>query len=104
MERSDRASDEALALADQAAAALASGDWAAAARDFETLVQQIPGQVAYKFELARAYEHLGRFDDAIGLLSEPDVALLPKGKQRLAGMYIRAKEFALAKPLVDELC
>ncbi len=103
MEQNGTTIEDFCALAARAESALSSGDWATAAVGYEALVQRRPEQFELKYELARAYKELGRLQDAIELLNDPSMAGLEKTKRRLTTMCIRAKNYAAAMPLVDEL-
>lgn len=103
MERNGTTIDDSRALAARVETALASGDWTTAAAGYEALVRSHPEQVELKYGLARAYEELGRLQDAVDLLTDPSVAGRSKAKSRLARMYIKTKNYTAAMPLVRDL-
>src|SRR5688500_3567490 len=84
-----------------AESAASKGDWARAVEEYEALVEADSKRVELLYELARAYEGSGRVGDAIRVLTDPRIAALSKSKSRLAGVYIRAKDYAAAMPLVE---
>src|SRR5688500_1204258 len=91
------------ALKGRAESAVSINDWAAAAAAYEQLASSHPKDVNVKCELARAYQELGRLQEAIGVLRDPVIADRGKAKHRLAKMLIAAKDYSAAKPLLDEL-
>ena len=95
--------DEAGAVAAKARSAASNGDWAMAAHSYEVLVRKEPEQPEWKYQLAETYEELGRFDDAIAILTEQSLAGRDKTIRRLAKTYIEAKDFESAMPLVETL-
>lgn len=90
-------------LATDGEAALARGDWAAAAQVFEELVRGWPQNADFKHKLARAYEELGRFQDAVAVLSDPTLVGVQQTKRMLASTHMNAKNYAAALPLVEDL-
>jgi tetratricopeptide (TPR) repeat protein len=91
------------ALSAEADLALATGDWATAATAYEVLAERCPEQVELTYSLARAYQELGRLQDMIALLKGPSVAGSAKAKRMLANIHMRSKDYASARPLVEEL-
>jgi tetratricopeptide (TPR) repeat protein len=78
-------------------------DWAASAASFRAQIERNPDRVDLRFELARAYEEQGLLQDAVAVLSHPSLAGLDKAKRRLASLHMRAKNYASAVPLLEEL-
>lgn len=91
------------AIAAKARSAASSGDWATAADSYEMLVRSDPEQSEWKYQLAEAYEELGRVSEAIEVLTHPSLAGRDKTTRRLAKTYIEARDFESAMPLVEEL-
>jgi len=87
----------------RAAHAVSAGDWAAAATAYELLVAADPEHPEWKYQLAQAYEELGRLNEAIDVLTHPSMAGRDKTIRRLAKTYIEAKAFESAIPLVEKL-
>src|SRR4051812_17707042 len=103
MERDEKGIEDLSALSAKADLARSGGDWAVAAAAYQELVRHRPGEMQFKYELARSYGELGRRRDVIELLKGPSAAGFEKAKRMLAMTYIEAKNYSAAAPLVDEL-
>jgi tetratricopeptide (TPR) repeat protein len=91
------------AIATKGANAVSTGEWATAAEAYELLVEGDPEQPEWRYQLAQAYEELGRLNDAIDVLTHPSLAGRDKTIRRLAKAFMEAKAFESAIPLVDKL-
>lgn len=84
MERGGTAIEDLDALAEKAETAFLRQDWASSAEAYEELVRSRPDRRDFKLKLARSYEELGRFDDAIEILNDHLLEEVPQTKRRLA--------------------
>jgi tetratricopeptide (TPR) repeat protein len=102
MNHEDSAVDQS-ELKQRGKAALAAGNFTAAAAAYAIIVRDRPDESDSRLKLAQAYEEAGRFDDAVACLNHPSVAQLEPAQRRLASVHMKAKNYAAALPIIEVL-
>ena len=82
-----------------------SGDFENAIKHYKTLISLFPDKTNYQYNLAVCYEMLGKIDMATGILLHL-VMLNPKSltmSQKLANLFIKAKQYKKAKAIYERM-